>query len=80
MYVTFDTDAVDPSHAPGTGTPEAGDLSAHQALTVMETLGTHDAVGAADLMAVAPDHDPTGNSARLGATLLVALLERKFAE
>ncbi|MEF8802459.1 MAG: agmatinase family protein [Halolamina sp.] len=80
VYVTFDIDAVDPSVAPGTGTPEAGGLSSHQALSVMETLGTHDAVGAADLMEVAPDHDPTGNTSRLAANLLVALLERQFAE
>jgi agmatinase len=80
VYVTFDIDAADPSVAPGTGTPEAGGLSAHQALTVMETLGAHDAVGAADLMEVAPRHDPTGNTARLAANLLVALLERTFAE
>jgi agmatinase len=31
-------------------------------------------------MEVAPDHDPTGNTARLGASLLVTLLERAFAE
>lgn len=80
VYVTFDVDSVDPSDAPGTGTPEVGGLSADQALTVMETLGTHDAVGAADLMEVAPDLDPAGNTSRLAANLLVALLERKFAE
>ena len=80
VYVTFDIDAVDPSVAPGTGTPEAGGLSAHQALAVMETLGTHDAVAAADLMEVAPDRDPTENTSRLAANLLVAMLERRFAE
>lgn len=80
VYVTFDIDALDPSVAPGTGTPEAGGLSAHQALAVMETLGTHDAVAAADLMEVAPDRDPTENTSRLAANLLVALLERRFAE
>ncbi|MFB6304517.1 MAG: agmatinase [Haloferacaceae archaeon] len=80
VYVTFDVDAVDPGVAPGTGTPEPGGLTADQALTVMETLGSHDAVAAADLMEVAPTLDPTDNTARLGANLLVALLERRFAE
>ena len=80
VYVTFDIDSVDPAMAPGTGTPEPGGLSADQALTVMETLGAHDAVAAADLMEVAPDYDPAGNTSRLAANLLVALLERKFAE
>lgn len=80
VYVTFDIDSVDPSVAPGTGTPEPGGLSAQQALTVMEILGAHDAVGAADLMEVAPTYDPTEGTQRLAAYLLVTLLERKFAE
>jgi agmatinase len=80
VYVTFDIDAVDPSTAPGTGTPEPGGLSASQALSVMETLGKHDAVGAADLMEVAPNYDPSEGTQRLAANLLVALLERQFAE
>ncbi|WP_132058238.1 agmatinase family protein [Halorussus amylolyticus] len=80
VYVTFDIDAVDPSVAPGTGTPEPGGLSADQALETMEILGGHDAVGAADLMEVAPRYDPTEGTGRLGAYLLVTLLERQFAE
>ncbi len=79
VYVTFDIDSVEPSVAPGTGTPEPGGLSASQALTVMETLGTHDAVAAADLMEVAPTLDPTDNTSRLGAYLLTTLLEQRFA-
>ena len=79
VYVTFDIDSVDPSVAPGTGTPEPGGLSASDALTVMERLGTHEAVAAADLMEVAPGHDPTDNTARLGAYLLTTLLEQQFA-
>ena len=80
VYVTFDIDAVDPSVAPGTGTPEPGGLSAAQALTVVETLGAHDAVGAVDLMEVAPDFDDSEGTQRLAAYLLVTLLERQFAE
>lgn len=80
VYVTFDIDAVEPGIAPGTGTPEPGGLTADQALATMEVLGGHEAVAAADLMEVAPTHDPTDGTARLAANLLVALLERKFAE
>ena len=79
VYVTFDIDSVEPSVAPGTGTPEPGGLSASQALSVMETLGTHDAVAAADLMEIAPGLDPADNTARLGAYLLTTLLEQRFA-
>lgn len=80
VYVTVDIDAVDPSIAPGTGTPEPGGLSATEALTVMETLGAHDAVAGADLMEVAPGYDDSDGTQRLAAILLVTLLERRFAE
>jgi guanidinopropionase len=30
-YVSFDIDGIDPSQAPGTGTPEIGGFSTHQA-------------------------------------------------
>jgi agmatinase len=80
VYVTFDIDAVDPADAPGTGTPEPAGLSSSQALTVMEILGVHDAVAAADLMEVAPSFDPAENTQRLAAYLLVTLLERQFIE
>ncbi|ELY61525.1 agmatinase [Natronococcus jeotgali] len=80
VYVTFDIDAIDPSVAPGTGTPVPGGLSAREALTVMDVLGTRDAVGAVDLMEVAPTYDSTEGTQRLAAYLLVRFLERKFAD
>lgn len=80
VYVSFDVDAIDPSVAPGTGTPTPAGLSATQALRAMEVLGASDAVGAVDLMEVAPGYDPTGGTAKLAAYLLVTLLERQFAE
>jgi len=80
VYVTFDIDSVDPSVAPATGTPVPGGLSAAQALSVMEVLGAHDAVGAVDLMEVAPPYDQSDDTSRLAAALLVTLLERQFAE
>jgi agmatinase len=80
VYVTFDIDAVDPSVAPGTGTPVPGGLTAQQALKTMEVLGTSNVVGAVDMMEVAPSYDPTEGTQRLAAYLLVTLLERRFAE
>jgi len=80
VYVTFDIDSVDPSVAPGTGTPTPAGLTADEALATVEVLGSHDAVGAVDLMEVAPGYDPTEGTSRLAAYLLVTLLERQFAE
>lgn len=78
VYVTFDIDGVDPSVAPGTGTPIPGGLTAHEALVAMDALGAHDAVGAVDLTEVAPTYDPTEGTGRLAAYLLVTFLARKF--
>jgi agmatinase len=79
VYVTFDIDAVDPGFAPGTGTPTPAGLTPHQALDAMTILGDHDAVGAVDVMEVAPRYDQTEGTERLAAYLLVRLLEQKFA-
>ena len=79
VYVTFDIDSVDPGFAPGTGTPVPGGLTSHQALEAMAVLGGHDAVGAVDMMEIAPRYDSTEGTERLAAYLLVKLLERKFA-
>jgi agmatinase len=80
VYLTFDIDSVDPSVAPGTGTPEPDGLSAHQALKIMEIAGTHPDIAAVDLMEVSPEYDPTMSTQILAASALVTLLERQFAE
>lgn len=80
VYVTYDIDGVDPAVAPGTGTPEPGGLSADEALAVVETLSCHDAVGAIDLMEVAPRFDESEGTQRLAAYLLVSFLGRRFGE
>ena len=40
IHVSFDMDAIDPSEAPGTGTPVKGGLSYREAHLVMEMLAT----------------------------------------
>ncbi len=55
-------------------------LKVNQALTVMETLGRHDAVDTADIMEVAPAFDHREGTQRLATYPLVTLLERQFAE
>jgi agmatinase len=72
-YVSFDMDAVDPAYAPGTGTPVPGGLTSYEALFLVRALGGAKMVGA-DLAEISPDHDPTGNTALLAATVLAELL------
>ena len=79
VYVTADIDAVDPAYAPGTGTPEPGGLTSAQFLDAMEMLGDCAAVGAMDLVEVAPRlDDDSETTAMLGANAVVRFLESKF--
>ena len=63
-YLTFDIDGLDPSVAPGTGTPEPGGLTASQGIEVIRGVWGLNLVGA-DLVEVAPAYDTTGNTCLL---------------
>ena len=72
-YVTYDIDFVDPTFAPGTGTPEVGGPNSWQALEVARGLRGLDIVGAY-LVEVSPPFDPSGGTAWLGVSLMFELL------
>ncbi|NRA98751.1 MAG: agmatinase [Rhodobacteraceae bacterium] len=72
-YVTYDIDFVDPTFAPGTGTPEVGGPNSYQALQVVRALTGVKIVGA-DVVEVSPPFDQSGGTALLGATLMFELL------
>jgi agmatinase len=56
VYVSIDIDVLDPSHAPGTGTPEAGGLSSRELLGILRAMDGLHVVGA-DVVEVAPAYD-----------------------
>lgn len=56
VYVSVDIDVLDPAHAPGTGTPEAGGLTSREMLEFLRALGEHRLVGG-DVVEVAPAYD-----------------------
>ena len=72
-YCSFDIDFVDPTYAPGTGTPEIGGPNAFQAQQVIRALRGVDLVGA-DLVEVSPPFDPSGGTAWLGVSLIFELM------
>ncbi|WP_425090426.1 agmatinase [Tropicimonas sp. S265A] len=72
-YVSFDIDFVDPTYAPGTGTPEIGGPTSFQAQQAVRALRGATIVGA-DLVEVSPPFDPSGGTAYLGASLMFELL------
>lgn len=56
LYVSIDIDVLDPAHAPGTGTPEAGGLTSREMLRIIRGLADLNIVGA-DVVEVAPAYD-----------------------
>jgi guanidinobutyrase / D-arginase len=80
VYVSVDIDVLDPAHAPGTGTPEAGGLSSRELLAALRSFARLNLVGA-DIVEVAPAYDHaqiTGiAAAHVGYELLSALAAGK---
>jgi agmatinase len=73
-YMTFDIDAVDPAFAPGTGTPEVGGLTSHDAQRLVRGLAGLALVGG-DIVEVAPPFDGPGQiTALLAANILFEFL------
>jgi agmatinase len=72
-YLSFDIDSLDPAFAPGTGTPEVGGLTTREALDLLRGLKGLDIVGG-DVVEVAPQYDPTTNTAQAGAQMLFEIL------
>ncbi|MCG0287199.1 agmatinase [Streptomyces sp. PSAA01] len=56
LYISIDIDCLDPAHAPGTGTPEAGGLTSRELLEILRGLAGCRLVGA-DVVEVAPAYD-----------------------
>ncbi|SDN41865.1 agmatinase [Fictibacillus solisalsi] len=60
VYVTIDIDVLDPAHAPGTGTAEAGGITSKELLEAIQLISESDVkVIGADLVEVAPIYDPS---------------------
>jgi agmatinase len=80
VYLSIDIDVLDPAHAPGTGTPEAGGLTSRELLATLRSFARLNLVGA-DIVEVAPAYDHaqiTGiAAAHVAYELLSALAVRK---
>ncbi|EAP77091.1 agmatinase [Roseovarius nubinhibens] len=72
-YVSYDIDFVDPTFAPGTGTPEVGGPNSYQALQVCRALEGVNIVGA-DMVEVSPPFDMSGGTAFLGMSVMYEIL------
>lgn len=72
-YCTFDIDFIDPSYAPGTGTPEIGGPNSFQSQQVVRELSGVNLIGC-DLVEVSPPFAPSGGTAWLGVSIMFELM------
>jgi agmatinase len=82
VYVSIDIDVLDPAHAPGTGTPEAGGMTSRELLEILRGFRGLNIVGA-DVVEVCPAYDHaeiTGIAAAHVAYDLVSLLALRHEE
>lgn len=79
VYLTFDIDCLDPSAAPGTGTPVIGGLTTDRALKLLRGLRSLNIVGM-DLVEVAPAYDHAQITAIAAATLALEMLYIQAAD
>ncbi len=73
VYLSFDVDGLDPSFAPGTGTPEIGGLTSAQGLEVIRGCAGLQLIGA-DVVEVCPPFDVSHNTSLLAANLAFEML------
>ncbi|MDR0138984.1 agmatinase [Metabacillus idriensis] len=71
VYVTIDIDVLDPAHAPGTGTVDAGGITSRELLASIHAIANSDiSVVGADLVEVAPIYDNSEQTANTASKLI----------
>ena len=73
VYLSFDIDCLDPSYAPGTGTPVCGGLTSHQAMSILRGLKGINVIGM-DVVEVAPAYDIGEITARAAVHVAMEIL------
>jgi len=74
IYVTIDIDVLDPSIAPGTGTPEPGGLNYLQMREMLTQLPKKGKIVGFDLVEVNPFYDPAGITSQVASRLILDFL------
>lgn len=74
LHVSFDMDVVDPTEAPGVGTPVAGGITYREAHLAMELVSASGALASLDLVEVNPILDVENRTALLATELALSAL------
>lgn len=78
VHVSFDMDGIDPSEAPGTGTPVKGGLSYREAHLIMEMLAESGALGSIEMVEINPILDQRNQTAVLAVGLILSGLGKSI--
>jgi agmatinase len=78
LYITFDVDVLDPTQAPGTGTPEVGGLFYEETRRCLERLVSRANLVAFDVVEVAPPYDLSNLTVQVAARLIADILAIRF--
>lgn len=79
VYLSFDVDVLDPAVLPATSSPEVDGLSYGQAMRLIAAVAARNTLIGMDVVELAPQLDPSGNSNLLVARLIVETLAEVFA-
>ena len=78
LHVSFDLDGIDPSEAPGTGTPVKGGLSYREAHLAMEMLAESGNLGSIEMVEINPILDQRNQTAVLAVELILSGLGKSI--
>ncbi|MGG3924984.1 agmatinase [Metabacillus fastidiosus] len=71
VYVTIDIDVLDPAHAPGTGTVDAGGITSRELLASIHEISRSEVnVVGCDLVEIAPIYDPSEQTVNTASKLI----------
>jgi arginase len=74
LHVSFDMDGIDPTEAPGVGTPVRGGLSYREAHLLMEAVAASGALGSLEITEINPILDNQNQTAILAVELVLSAL------
>ena len=78
LYITFDIDVMDPSQAPGTGTPETGGLFYDEIRECISGLLSKSKLVGFDMVEVAPPYDTSELTVQVASRLIADILAARF--
>lgn len=74
IFISVDTDVLDPAYAPGMGTPEPGGMTIRELFPILRALGVQNEVVGIDLVELNPLTDPTYHSKLVAIRILREML------